>query len=45
MIGLEPVEVLSKTKELSDKEEVRANVEKNCLIVTYMSLDIGWFYF
>ena len=39
---IQPVEVLRKPKELSAKDKVRANVAKNCLIVTLMSLNLGY---
>ena len=36
------MEVVRKPKELSAKDKMKANVAKNCLIVTLMSLDIGY---
>ena len=40
------MEVVRKPKELSAKDKVRANVAKNCLIVTLMSLERRvWFIF
>ena len=37
---IQPVEVVRKPKELHAKDKVRANVAKNCLIVTLMSLNV-----
>ena len=36
------MEVVRKPKELTAKEKMRVNVAKNCLIVTLMSLDVGY---
>ena len=36
------MEVVRKPKELTAKDKLRANVAKNCLIVTLMSLDLGY---
>ena len=36
------MELVRKPKELTAKDKMRANVAKNCLIVTLMSLDIGY---
>ena len=36
------MEVVRKPKELTAKDKMRANVAKNCLIVTLMSLDLGY---
>ena len=36
------MEVVRKTKELTAKDKMRANVTKNCLIVTLMSLELGY---
>ena len=33
---------MSRPRELTAKEKVKANVAKNCLIVTLMSLEIGY---
>ena len=33
---------MSKPRELTAKEKVKANVAKNCLIVTLMSLELGY---
>ena len=39
---IQPMEVVRKPKELTAKDKMRANVAKNCLIFTLMSLDIGY---
>ena len=36
------MEVVRRPKELTAKDKMRANVAKNCLIVTLMSLDLGY---
>ena len=36
------MEVVRKPKDLTAKDKMRANVVKNCLIVTLMSLDLGY---
>ena len=38
----QPVEVMQKPKELQAKDKARARVAKNCLIVTLMSLNVGY---
>ena len=38
----QPVAAMSKPRELTAKEKVKANVAKNCLIVTLMSLELGY---
>ena len=38
----QPMEVVRKPKELTVKDKMQANVAKNCLIVTLMSLDLGY---
>ena len=39
---IEPVEVMRRPKELTARDKMRANVAKNCLIVTLMSLELGY---
>ena len=39
---IRPMGVVRKPKELTAKDKIRANVAKNCLIVTLTSLDIGY---
>ena len=39
---IQPVEVMQKPKELQAKDKARARVAKNCLIVTLMSLNVGY---
>ena len=39
---IQPVEVMRKPKELQARDKARAHVAKNCLIVTLMSLNVGY---
>ena len=39
---IQPVEVMQKPKQLQAREKARARVAKNCLIVTLMSLNVGY---
>ena len=39
---IQPMAAMSKPKELTTREKVKANMAKNCLIVTLMSLEIGY---
>ena len=39
---IQPVEVMLKPKELRAKDKARARVAKNCLLVTLMSLNVGY---
>ena len=38
----QPMEVMRRPKELTARDKMRANVAKNCLIVTLMSLELGY---
>ena len=38
---IQPMAAMSKPRELTAKEKVKANMAKNCLIVTLMSLELG----
>ena len=39
---IQPMAVLSRLNELTARDEMRANLAKNCLIVTLMSLELGY---
>ena len=39
---IQPMAAMSRPRELTAKEKVNANVAKNCLIVTLMSLELGY---
>ena len=39
---IQPMAAMSRPRSLTAKEKVKANVAKNCLIVTLMSLEIGY---
>ena len=39
---IQPMAIISKPRELTAKDKVKANVAKNCLIVTLMSLELGY---
>ena len=39
---IQPMAAMSKPRELTAKEKVKANMAKNCLIVTLMSLELGY---
>ena len=39
---IQPMVAMSKPRELTAKEKVKANVAKSCLIVTLMSLELGY---
>ena len=39
---IQPMATMRKPRELTAKEKVKANVAKNCLIVTLMSLELGY---
>ena len=39
---IQPMAAMSKPRELTAKEKLKANMAKNCLIVTLMSLELGY---
>ena len=39
---IQPMAAMSRPRELTAREKVKANVAKNCLIVTLMSLELGY---
>ena len=39
---IQPMAVMSRPKELTARDKMRANVAKNCLLVTLMSLELGY---
>ena len=39
---IQPMAAMSRPKELTAREKVKANMAKNCLIVTLMSLELGY---
>ena len=39
---IQPIAAMSRPRELTAKEKVKANVAKNCLIVALMSLELGY---
>ena len=39
---IQPVAAMSKPRKLTAREQIKANVAKNCLIVTLMSLELGY---
>ena len=39
---IQPMEVTRRPKELTARDKMRANVAKNCLIITLMSLEVGY---
>ena len=39
---IQPMAVISRPKELTARDKMRANTAKNCLIVTLMSLELGY---
>ena len=39
---IQPMAIVRKPRELTAKDKVKANVAKNCLIVTLMSLELGY---
>ena len=39
---IQPMAAMSKPRDLTAREKMRANVAKNCLIVTLMSLEVGY---
>ena len=39
---IQPMAVISRPKELTARDKMRANLAKNCLIVTLMSLELGY---
>ena len=39
---IQPMAVMSRPKELTTRDKKRANVAKNCLLVTLMSLELGY---
>ena len=38
---IQPMAVMSRPRELTARDKVKANMAKNCLIVTLMSLELG----